>query len=449
MNVPTVKFATTSDDVRIAYTVWGEGPPLVIVPPIISNVEVVWENAIYRRVFERLGRHVSVIAFDKRGIGMSDSFEVPPSNDQRIRDFHAVMDAEEVSSAHISGISEGGLMALILAVSHPERVDGLVVANSSAPPDHLGSAAELADLPPMEASEWHGLWDQVTEHWGEPESPTVPWLMPSLADDEPFRIWQARYERQAATRAGFRRQLESLNSLDTTGLPQQITAPALVTHTTGDRVFHAGHGRQLAKLIPGARYIEFPGPDHFWWAAPNWRDIVDSHIEFITGNPPTSLVARTFATLLFTDIVGSTSAATGVGDQEWAETISRHDHIASRIITQYSGAIVKSTGDGLLATFPSPSLAVGAARSFRAELETIGLTIRAGIHAGEIEHRDNDVSGLAVSLAARVEETAPSKEVYVTSTVRELLIGGSFDFEDAGHHELKGFTGSWHLYRLT
>ncbi len=448
MNAPPVKFATSSDNVRIAYVTWGEGPPLVIAPAIISNVEMVWEHDLYRRVFERVGQHASVIAFDKRGIGMSEPFDEPPSNEQRISDFIAVMDAEGVERANISGISEGGVMAQILAVAHPDRVDRLIASNSFAPPDYLGRVAELADAPLRSREENLALWGEVIEHWGEPTSPVVPWIMPSVSDDESYRIWEARFERQTATQTGFRTQLESLASLDTTGIPQQIKAPTLITHTTGDKVLSVGHGRVLAELIPTAKYIEFDAPDHFWWFAPNWRDILDSHIEFLTGGPAMSVVERSFATVLFTDIVGSTAAAADAGDQQWAETLNSHDHIAKQIVVQHSGTVVKSTGDGLLATFSGPSLAVGAAAALRAQLAGIGLSIRAGIHAGEIERRDNDIAGFAVNLAARVENAAPNGEIYVTSTVRDLLLGGSFKFEDAGAHKLKGFEDSWLLCRL-
>lgn len=448
MDAPPVKFAKASDDLRIAYVTWGEGPTVVIAPPIISNVEIVWESDRYRRVLERVGQHASVIMFDKRGIGISERFDEPPNNAQRISDFLAVMDAEGVEAAHISGISEGGAMAQILAVAHPERVDRVVVSNAAAPPDYRGRVAELGGIPLRSREELDALWDEVIEHWGEPNSPRVPFVMPSLADDESVRVWEARLERQAATRTGFRNQLESLATLDTTGIPQQIKAPTLITHTTGDQVISVGHGRVLAELIPAARYIEFDAPDHFWWAAPNWRDILDAQIEFLTGGPAVSVVERSFATVLFTDLVGSTAAAAAAGDKEWAETLNSHDRIAERVVHQHSGTVVKSTGDGLLATFDGPSLAVGAAAALRALLADAGLTIRAGIHAGEIERREGDIAGFAVNLAARVEDAAPNGEIYVTSTVRDLLLGGSFSFEEAGTHQLKGFERSWLLCRL-
>jgi len=427
---------------------WGEGPTTVIAPPVISNIEVAWENDYYRRVFERLGKHVRVVAFDKRGIGMSDPFDEPPTNETRIRDFLAVMDTEDVERAHVSGLSEGGVMAQLFAVAHRDRVDRLVLSNTWSPVDSRHRLAELADGPLPTREELLAHWAGVIEHWGQPDSPVVPWIMPSRGDDESYRAWHARFERRTATQAGFRHQFESLVALDTGGIPQQIEAPTLITHTTGDQVLNVAHGRVLAELIPGARYIEFDGDDHFYWISPNWREIVDAHLEFLTGSPASPVVQRSFAAVLFTDLVGSTAAASQVGDQEWADLLDRHDRIAERVVAGHGGTIVKTTGDGVLATFAGPSLALQAAAAMRSELSHLGLQMRAGVHAGEIEDRDGDISGFAVNLAARVESAASEGEIYVTSTVRDLLLGGTFRFEDAGEHDLKGFDGSWQLCRL-
>jgi len=427
---------------------WGEGPSTVISPPIISNIEMAWENEHYRRVFERMGKHIRVITFDKRGIGMSDPFDEPPNNEHRIMDFLAVMDAEGLERAHISGLSEGGAMAQLFAVAHRERVDRLVVSNTWSPSDCRDRLRELADGPLPTYAEFLARWNDVIEHWGQSDSPVVPWIMPSRQDDGSYRAWHARLERQTATQAGFRRQFESLVALDTRGIPQQLDTPTLITHTIGDQVLDVAHGRVLAELIAGSKYIEFEGNDHFYWISPNWREIVDSHLEFLTGSPTVSEVQRSFAAVLFTDLVDSTAVAGKVGDRIWAELLDQHDHLAERVVTEQGGKLIKSTGDGVLATFSGPSPAVRAAVAIRSGLSDLGLRMRAGIHAGEVEDRDGDISGFAVNLAARVEGAAPDGDVYVTSTVRDLLLGGSFDFEDAGSHDLKGIDGSWHLCRL-
>ncbi len=427
---------------------WGEGPTTVIAPPIISNIEMAWENDLYRRVFEQMGRHIRVISFDKRGIGMSDPFDEPPNNEHRIMDFLAVMDAEQIERAHISGLSEGGAMAQLFAVAHPDRVDRLVLSNTWSPIDCRDRLAELAEGQLPTYPEFLERWNAVIEHWGQPDSPVVPWIMPSREDDDAYRAWHARLERQTATQAGFRHQFESLVALDTRGVPQQLDSPTLITHTRGDRVLSVGHGRVLAELVTGSVYMEFDGDDHFYWISPNWREIVDSHLEFLTGSPVMSDVQRSFAAVLFTDLVDSTTIGAGLGDRAWAEMLDRHDVIAEQAVTGHGGKLVKSTGDGVLATFPGPSPAVHAAVAIRSALSNLGLQMRAGIHAGEVEDRNGDVSGFAVNLAARVEGAASEGDIYVTSTVRDLLLGGSFDFEDAGSHDLKGIDGSWHLCRL-
>jgi class 3 adenylate cyclase len=448
MNSPAIQFALTSDGVRIAYTTWGNGPTLVVVPPIVSNVEMAWEHELYRRVFERMGQYVTVIAFDKRGIGMSDRFDEPPTNEHRIADFLAVMDAEGVHRAHISGLSEGGLMAQILAADHPDRVDRLVISNTYAPRGQRSRVERLAEGRVASREESMRRWAEVVEHWGQPSRSSVDWIMPSQADNEAFLSFHARLERQSATQAGFRRQLASLAALSTVGVPERITAPTLITHTTDDRVINVGNGRALAQLIPKAEFLEFPGEDHFYWVGENWRDIIDAQLRFITGAPAGPAVQRKFATVLFTDLVGSTAAAVRVGDDRWRATIEDHDRMAQRIVEGHHGHIVKTTGDGVLAVFDGPSLAIEAVKGLRDELRRHGLAFRAGLHAGEIEIRDGDIAGFAVHLAARVEKAAVDGEIYVTSTLRDLLLGGSFRFEDAGSHELKGFDGAWALYRL-
>ena len=414
----------------------------------MSNVEMAWEHEAYRRVLERMGRYVRVIAFDKRGIGMSDQFDEPPNNEHRISDFLAVMAAEKIERAHISGMSEGGVMAQVFAAEHPDRVDRLVISNTSSPRTHRQRFAELAGDHLESADTFMQKWAEVIEHRGQPSSPIVDWVMPSMASDDSYRLWEARFERQTATQAGFRRQLDSLTSLDSNGIPERITAPTLITHTVGDQVLNVGHARVLAELIPNSSLVEFPGNDHFYWFAPNWRDILDAQLQFLTGGPVGPVVQRLFATVLFTGVVGSTEAAAKVGDEQWRETMDAHDRLAARVIGEHSGRIVKSTGDGLLATFDSPSAAVSAASALRNELVQLGLRIRAGIHAGEVEQRVDDISGFAVNLAARAESAAPDGETFVTSTVGDLLIGGSFEFEDAGGHELKGIDGVWMLRRL-
>lgn len=441
MEIPEVQFATTSDGVRIAYTQWGEGPDLVLIPGIVSNVEMAWESEYFRRPLERLGRFFRVVAFDKRGIGMSGRFDAAPTNEQRMLDILAVMGAAGLDRAHVSGISEGGAMAQIFAAEYPERVDRLVLSNSV-----ISDSFRSDEVSASENRENH--WDEIISGWGTTGMASVEWLMPSRAADEDFVRWQARFERQTATQAGFRRQLESLASMDASGAPMRIHAPTLITHTVGDKVLSVENARILHGLIPNSELAEFDGDDHFFWVAPYWQVIVDRSIEFLLDAPVAPRVERMFATLLFTDIVGSTERAVEVGDDAWRTTIDVHDRIVESAVGDFDGTVVKSTGDGVLATFASPSNAVDAALALRKRLVSEGITIRAGLHTGEVEIRGDDVAGFAVNLAARVEQSASDDEIFVTSTLRDLLRGGSYSFEDVGPFALKGFDDEWTLFRL-
>jgi len=229
-----------------------------------------------------------------------------------------------------------------------------------------------------------------------------------------------------------------------------IVAPTLVMNVMGDRLIHPAGGRFLADRIPGARSVELAGEDHFFWVMPNWREGNDCWIEFVTGAKPGARSERRFATVLFTDIVGSTARAAQVGDDAWRRTLDGHDRIAWKTVGRHRGTLVKNTGDGLLVTFDSPSQAIACSAELARELAGIGLAIRAGLHAGEVEVReDGDVAGLAVNLAARVQQAAREGSTYVSSTMRDLLLGGSLSFADRGEHALKGIDGAWRLYELT
>jgi class 3 adenylate cyclase len=223
----------------------------------------------------------------------------------------------------------------------------------------------------------------------------------------------------------------------------------LVLHVQGDRVLPAAGGRLLADLIPDAEYVEVGGEDHFAWIMPTWREIDDTLIEFATGTSVQRTSTRRFATVMFTDIVGSTRQSAERGDTAWRALLDSHDRIARGLVDEHGGRVVKSTGDGLLLTFDTPSQAVAYGVSLREALTGIGIAIRAGVHAGEIEvHDDGDVSGIAVNLAARVEQRAADGEFWASSTVRDMMLGGSTPFTDAGEHQLKGIDGTWRLFSV-
>jgi class 3 adenylate cyclase len=285
--------------------------------------------------------------------------------------------------------------------------------------------------------------------WSEDPRPMVEWEMPSAAENESFVRWVGRLQRMSCSPKDFVKQLESVVALDAGDAPERITTRTLVMHVKGDRVLPVAGGRLLADLIPDATYVEVSGEDHFAWILPTWREIDDILIEFATGNPVGRTSTRTFATVLFTDIVGSTRQSAERGDAAWRALLDSHDRVARSLVDEHGGRVVKSTGDGLLVTFGSPSAGVACGGAMRDALRGIGIEIRAGVHAGEIEvHDDGDISGIAVNFAARVEQCAADGGLWASQAVRDMLLGGTTTFTDAGEHELKGIDGTWRLFSI-
>lgn len=451
MLVPETHYARAGD-LRIAYQQWGEGPPLVFIPALISNIEISWEHELYRRNFEHFGRHMTCVQFDKRGIGLSDRFDGVPTMEQRNEDIFAVMDAVGWEHAHFLGVSEGAAMAQLFAADYPERVESLAMINTFASPQYRDRYPEFVrdgDAPVLGVDEIVDRFMRIAAVWSEDPRPMVEWEMPSAAENESFIRWVGRLQRMSCSPKDFIKQLESVVVLDAGDAPERITTRTLVMHVTGDRVLPVAGGRLLAELIPDAEYVEVPGDDHFAWIMPTWRELDDILIEFATGSAVTRASTRKFATVLFTDIVGSTRQSAERGDAAWRAVLDSHDRIARGLIDEHGGHVVKSTGDGLLVTFDTPSQGIACGVSLRDALAGIGIEIRAGVHAGEIElHDDGDVSGIAVNLAARVEQRAADGEIWASSTVRDMMLGGNTAFSDAGEHELKGIDGSWRLFSI-
>jgi class 3 adenylate cyclase len=448
MDISDIRYAR-SGDINIAYQRFGSGPDVVIIPGLVCNVELSWEHEVYRRSREYIGRYVRVLEFDKRGIGSSDRFEEAPTLEQRIDDIKAVMDAEGLERAHILGLSEGGMMGQLFAALHPERVDRLVLVNSMIGASALGNLRRREDDPPMRRKEVLDRFQRMMDGWGRQPEHFVDLFAPSKNDDPAFIRWVGRFQRQTCSRADIRRQFESILDLDANDRLGDIRAPTLVANVIGDRAIPPAFGRYLAEHISGARYAQFPGEDHLCWIMPTWRDVNDCWIEFVTGRAPIVRSERRFATVLFTDIVSSTARSAEVGDEAWRDMLDRHDRIAWQAVDRHAGKLVKNTGDGLLMTFTTPSEAVACATDLVRELGRIGLTVRAGLHAGEVVVReDGDVTGLAVNLAARVQQATPGGATWVSSTVRDLLLGGEWSFTEQGEHALKGIDGAWRLYEL-
>jgi pimeloyl-ACP methyl ester carboxylesterase len=437
---PDTRYAR-SGDVSIAYQVLGDGPlDLVVVPGAISHVEAIWDEPSHARALRRLASFARLIIFDKRGTGLSDPVPSVPTLEERMDDVRAVLDAVGSEHAALLGLSEGGPMSALFAATYPERTRGLVLYGTcptlswdweeSCP--HCGTPSELRTLS-----------SSIHEHWGE--AAALELMAPSVADDERFRRFWARYERLGASPAMARALTEINRQIDVRDVLPSIRVPTLVLHRADDRVTTAAGGRQMAELVPGARYVELSGSDHLAFVG-DTDPLLDAIEEFLTGVRPIQEPDRVLATVAFTDIVGSTERAVALGDRRWRELLESHHRLVRGELERFRGREVDTAGDGFFTTFDGPARAIRCACSVRDAVREFGIEIRAGLHTGEVEVTDDGVRGLTVHIGARVGAQAAAGEVLVSSTLKDLVIGSDIEFVDRGAHVLKGVPGEWHLY---
>jgi class 3 adenylate cyclase len=436
---PETRYAK-SGDVNIAYQVVGDGPfDLVYVPGWISNVELMWEEPAHARLLRRLASFSRLILFDKRGTGLSDPVSVDrlPTLEQRMDDVRAVMDAAGSERAAIFGSSEGGLMSVLFAATYPDRTRALVAhaiyAKRLWSPDY-----PWAPRPDARAAEI----EEIERTWGGEMD--ISSLAPSA--DEAFKRRAVAYLRRSASPGAAVALLRMNSQIDVRDVLPTIGVPALVLHRAGDLDVSAEEGRWIAGRIPGAKYVELPGDEHLIWAG-DVDGLVDEVEEFLTGSRAAHEADRVLATVLFTDVVGSTQRATELGDRRWRELLEQHHAIVRRLLERFRGREVDTAGDGFLATFDGPARAIRCACAIRDAVRTLELEIRAGLHTGECELVQDKVGGIAVHTGARVVGAARPGEVLVSSTVRDLVAGSGIQFEDRDEHELKG-VGSWRLYSV-
>lgn len=429
-----------SGDAHIAYQVTGSGKrDLVCVPGFVSHLEADWENPARVRFFERLGTSFRLIRFDKRGTGMSDRVAIP-SLEQRMDDVRAVMDAAGSQRAALFGVSEGGPMSLLFAATYPERTDALVIFGSYArrlhSPDHPFG---------MEASDWAAFLDRMEREWGGPVAVDV--FAPGMAGNEMFLRAYANYLRQAASPGAMLDIMRMNREIDVRHVLPAIRLPTLILHKTGDRLVHLGQGRHLAQHIDGARFIELPGDGHL--ANAGDYDLIAGAIEeFLTGEKHDAEVDRVLATIMFTDIVGSTEINARLGDRQWRDALEGHHAAVRRELARFRGREVDTAGDGFFATFDGPARAIRCATAISAAVRTLGLEVRAGLHTGECEMLGDKVTGIAVNIGARIAARASAGEVLVSSTVKDLVAGSGLRFEERGVQSLKGVPGEWRLYAV-
>jgi pimeloyl-ACP methyl ester carboxylesterase len=433
---PVTRYAK-SGDVHIAYQVFGEGPlNLVLAPPFVSNIENYWDEPDFSRWLLRLASYARVVMLDKRGTGMTDRVSELPGLDERIDDLRAVMDAAGMEQAALLGMSEGGPLTALFAATYPERCRALVL---------YGTFARFASwLPTEEAlAEFLGYIDQA---WGTGGS--LPLFAPTRANDPSFQRWWGRFERLGASPAAASALMRMNSQIDISGILPTIRVPTLVIHRTEDVTINVEGGRYLAEHIPGARYLELPGTDHIPFVGDNADEIADAIEEFLTGARAPVTVDRVLATVLFTDIVGSTEKAAALGDRRWRDLLDNHHATIRRNLVRFRGHEIKTTGDGILATFDGPARGVRCACAIADEIRPLGIEVRAGLHTGECEMIDDDVGGIAVHIGARVASFAGAGEVLVSSTVKDLVAGSGLRFGDRGSRSLKGVPGEWRIFAV-
>lgn len=432
-----------SGDVHIAYQVVGEGSvDLVYIPGFVSHVELAWEEPDHARFLSRLASFSRLILFDKRGTGLSD--RVPndqlPNLETRMDDLRAVMDAAGSDRAAVFGFSEGSNLGALFAATYPSRTTALVMYGSFAKriwsPDYpWGTTLEARQQ----------AYNVVEREWGSPIG--IDHYVPSKVDDKSFIQRYTTYLRHSASPGAAVALLRMNTEIDIREVLPTIQVPALVIHRTGDREASIEEGRWIANRIPGALFTEVPGIDHTPWVG-DQDAIVDEVQKFLTGKRPMVEISRVLATILFTDIVASTQHAHKLGDQAWKILLEKHDFICRECIGRFRGQLIKSTGDGVHATFDGPGRAIACAQEILESGKDLGIEIRAGLHTGECELRDEEVEGVAVHLAARVAAVAGPGEVLVSRTVRDLVAGSGIEFIDRGDHKFHGFPDSWQVFAV-
>jgi len=435
--------------VTIAYQVIGDGPiDFVMALPAVSHLEVEWEDPSFARLFQRVSSFSRLILFDKRGVGMSDRISGVATLEERMDDLRAVMDAVGSEKAVIFGASEGGPMGMLFAATFPERTTALIIYGSIV----WGGWREDDPLS-LEVARTREAYDElvaaddetIRRDWGS----SLGWeaLSPSRAHDPAFTAFLERLLRFGSSPSALIALNRMNREIDVSDVLPAIQVPTLVLHRRDDRMARVENGRYLAEHIPGAKYVELDGCDHL--PLVEEMDVVVGEIEeFITGVRSGPDSDRVLATLLFTDIVGSTDLAAKLGDRVWVELLDTHDRTVRDVLRRFRGQEVNTTGDGFLASFDGPARALRCARSIVEAEREHQIEIRAGVHTGECERRGRDLGGLAVHVAARVCALASAGEVLATGTVKDLVAGSGVVFGDRGVHQLKGVPDEWRVFEV-
>jgi class 3 adenylate cyclase len=436
LETPEVNYAR-SGDVSIAYQVVGSGPVDVLFVPFLINLVWAWEQPIFADFCTRMTQFSRLILLDKRGTGLSDRPRDLPGFETRMDDLRAVMDAAGSDKAALLGAgSPGGQLCAVFAATYPERVQALILQNS------WPRVVQAPDFPmgqPLEV--WHRRVRDARNHWGDREyqRAELRQYFPRLADDPTFEQWHVNHERLAASPGAAAWFMRVLMETDVRDVLPTISVPTLMlAHTR-----YIDGCRYMAERIPNAELVELSGENLSAWAEPQIPDEIE---RFLSEGRIDTAPERVLTTVLFTDIVESTSRAAELGDKRWRELLEAHHAVVRAQLARYAGKEIRSTGDGFFATFAGPARAIACANKTIDAVDELGLEIRAGIHTGEVEVVNNRVEGIAVHIGARIAAEARPCEVLVSSIVRDLAAGSGIDFEDRGEHELKGVPGTHRLF---
>ncbi|HEX9738333.1 MAG TPA: adenylate/guanylate cyclase domain-containing protein [Candidatus Limnocylindria bacterium] len=441
MVAPEVRYAR-SGELSIAYQVVGEGASdLVYATEFWQSIETQWLEPRFEAFLRRLASFSRLILFDYRGTGLSDpTASLLPPLEEWMEDLRVVLDAVGSRKAALIGSGGGGSITMMFAAAHPERTKALVLLNAAA------RLTRAPDYPFGNERSVERAWrDSSREQWGR--AALAELVAPGVAAEPAFREWWARNER-LGLRQGMNVELDqTAEDVDIRGLLPSIQAPTLVISRKDNRLISAEHGRYLAEMIPEARYVEVSGADHLPFIGDS-DAILDEVEEFLTGFRHSPRPDRVLATVLFTDIVGSTERAVEIGDRAWRDLLDRHNEAVRGVISRFHGREIDTAGDGFLVLFDGPGRAIRAAQAIAGATRQVGLEVRSGVHSGEVELVGSDIRGIAVHVGARVMALAAGGEILVSSTVRDLVAGSDIDFDDRGVHRLKGVPGEWRLFRV-
>jgi len=435
---------TQADGLHLAYRSFGAGDvDLCMFLPAFGTVDLLHEPPAGPAI-AKMVRQVRFISFDRRGVGRSDPIARDSTLEEQMTDVIAVLDACGSSRVAVWSESEGAMLATVFAASHPERVSHLVLLHP------MARSVKAEDYPAGwddEETRREIFVEQAIAKWGTGETGSM--IAPVLASREPaFADWWGRWERQSLAPGPARRRMELMGKIDIRSVLPRVTSPTLIVDRPDALALSSEHSRYFAEHIPGATFLELPGRDVISFGD-GFDEFADATLEFVQGSAPVPDAQRALATVLFTDICRSTETAAELGDRRWRDLLESHHRISRDLVDSHGGRTIKSTGDGVLATFDGPARAVRCASELGDRVTAdLGISIRAGLHTGEVEVMGADVGGMAVHIGARIGALSDPGEVLASSTVRDLVVGSGIEFESRGSHELKGVPGEWSLFSV-